>query len=64
MSDFKSRLLEEQTTLSERVTKLDAFLPVMTEHNVEEAQQELLKKQVVVMKEYNDILVKRIELLG
>lgn len=63
MSDFKSRLLEEQTSLSEKIAKLDAFLPVMNDHNVEEAQQELLKKQIVVMKEYNDILVKRIELL-
>lgn len=64
MSDFKSRLLDEQSQLGEKISKLDEFIPVMDNHNVEQVQQELLKKQLVAMKAYKAILDERIKLLG
>ena len=64
MSDFKSRLEVEKTELDEKLTKLSAFLRSEAFTCIDKRQQELLKEQVVVMREYSVILRLRIALLA
>jgi len=64
MSDFKSRLLTEQSELNEKVKKLKSFLEGSNFKSIDERQQKLLEKQYDLMHEYNEILLERISLLA
>lgn len=64
MSDFMTRLLAEQTQLNERIAKLRGFLGGSNFKNIDPLQQDLLKKQLDVMCDYENILIKRINLLA
>lgn len=63
MSDFKSRLVTEQSELNEKISKLRSFLGGSNFQSIDPKQQELLKKQLDVMDEYQEILIERIGLL-
>jgi hypothetical protein len=63
MSDFKTRLVQERTELSDKTGKLDSFLNSEAFHTIDEKQQELLKIQVHLMKSYEWVLNQRINLL-
>lgn len=52
MDSFKSRLIEEQTQLKERIEKLDSFIGSDKIHNVHPTQQMLLTVQTNAMKTY------------
>lgn len=63
MSDFKDRLLTEQKELNEKISKLRSFTGGSNFKSIDEKQQELLKKQLIVMDDYQEILIERINLL-
>lgn len=63
MSDFKTRLVQEKSELSDKIEKLDSFLSSENFTKIDVRQQELLKVQVHTMKSYEWVLNQRINLL-
>jgi hypothetical protein len=63
MSDFKTRLVDEQAQLEERLNKLDGFLQSDKVLLIEDTQQALLKVQATAMNTYLQCLKERIERL-
>lgn len=63
MSDFKTRLVEEQAQLEEKLDKLDAFLVSENVNKVADTQQALLRVQATAMNTYLQCLKERIERL-
>lgn len=63
MNDFKSRLIEEQKALEEKLNKLDSFLMSEKVSDVDDTQKALLKVQATAMNAYNQCLLERIERL-
>ena len=63
MSDFKTRLVEEQAQLEEKLNKLDAFLMSEKVKDVDDSQKALLQVQATVMNAYLQCLIVRIERL-
>ena len=64
MSDFKTRLLEEQDQLDEKREKLSMFMNGDNFKDIPEIQQSLLKAQYSVMTSYSLILGERISKLA
>lgn len=64
MSDFKSRLLTERTDLIEKIDKLSSFMDGSNFKSIDPKQQDLLKKQLPIMKDYAIVLSERIDLLS
>ena len=58
----RERVVEEQNELRDKITKLALFVYSAKIETVDEKQARLLKAQLRVMEEYNDILTKRLEL--
>lgn len=63
MSDFKSRLIQEKSELTERAEKLGSFLNSDNFSKIDVRQQELLKIQNHLMKSLEWVLQQRINLL-
>ena len=63
MSDFKDRLIDEQTQLEEKLNKLDAFLMSDKVKAVDDVQKALLQVQATAMNTYNQCLKERLERL-
>jgi len=63
MSDFKTRLIEEQAQLEEKLTKLNDFNASKKADEIDPVQKSLLIIQADAMSTYNEILKARIELL-
>ena len=63
MSDFKTRLVEEQAQLEEKLDKLDAFLMSENSSKIEDVQKALLQVQATAMNTYLQCLKERIERL-
>ena len=63
MSDFKTRLVEEQAQLEEKLDRLDAFLVSENVTKVADTQQALLRVQATAMNTYLQCLKERIERL-
>ena len=63
MSDFKTRLVEEQAQLEEKLNKLDAFLMSEKVNSVDDVQKALLQVQATAMNTYNQCLKERLERL-
>lgn len=63
MGDFKSRLITEQSELADKIEKLSSFVGGSNFKSIDPKQQDLLSKQLPVMKEYESILSERISLL-
>ena len=63
MSDFKTRLVEEQAQLEEKLNKLDAFLMSEKVKDVDDVQKALLQAQATAMNTYLQCLKERIERL-
>lgn len=61
---FEMRLLYEQEDLATKVGKLSKFIESEKFNELGDEMKELLKKQLVIMKGYNQILIKRLNLLG
>ena len=63
MSDFKTRLVEEQAQLEEKISKIDDFIMSKKADEIDQVQKSLLIIQADAMSTYNEILKARIELL-
>ena len=63
MNDFKTRLIEEQKALEEKLNKLDSFLMSEKVSGVDDTQKALLQVQATAMNTYNQCLLERIERL-
>lgn len=65
MSTFKDRLVEEHSALHEKIEKLSVFIKENKIFNdLSDKQQKLLKRQLEVMLEYQQILIERIKDIG
>ncbi len=58
----RERIVKEQNELRDKITKLALFVYSAKIETVDEKQARLLKAQLRVMEEYNDILTERLEL--
>ena len=57
----RERVVKEQNELRDKITKLALFVYSAKIETVDEKQARLLKAQLRVMEEYNDILRERLE---
>lgn len=57
----RERVVEEQNELRDRITKLALFIYSAKIETVDERQAKLLKAQLHVMEEYDEILAERLE---
>ena len=64
MSDFKTRLVEEQAQLEERYNKLSVFNASEQYDEIDPLQKKLLLIQEGVMYAYNEVLKLRIDNLN
>lgn len=63
MSDFKTRLVEEQVQLEDKLSKLKSFIESDKFESIDDAQRALLKVQANAMSTYNQCLKERLERL-
>lgn len=63
MESFIQRLIEEQKQLKHKIDKLRPFIQSDNFIKVSIEQQDLLKIQLYIMDQYNEILGRRISLL-
>lgn len=63
MEDFKTRLIEEQSLLEEKLNKLNNFNQSDKFDEIDSRQQSLLIIQAGAMYTYNECLKARIEIL-
>ncbi len=61
MSDFKIRLIAEETELQEKLDKLDEFLLSGNAEKISDVQKALLHVQATAMNTYLQCLKERIE---
>ena len=57
----RERVVKEQNELRDKIAKLALFVYSAKIETVDEKQAKLLKAQLRVMEEYNDILTERLE---
>ena len=57
----RERVVNEQNELRDKITKLALFVYSAKIETVDEKQAKLLKAQLRVMEEYNDILTERLK---
>lgn len=57
----RERVVKEQNELRDRITKLALFIYSAKIETVDERQAKLLKAQLHVMEEYDEILTERLE---
>jgi hypothetical protein len=62
MEDYQQRVVDEAKDLEERIEKLTAFHTSEKYENADREQRVLLGRQLAVMREYHDILTRRIAL--
>jgi len=63
MNDFKTRLIEEQAQLEERLNKLNDFNQSERVNEIDSVQKSLLLVQAGAMYTYNECLKARLERL-
>lgn len=63
MSDFKTRLIDEQAQLEEKLNKLNAFLLSEKVKEIDDVQKALLQVQETAMNTYLTCLKMRIDRL-
>jgi len=63
MSDFKTRLIEEQAQLEGRLDRLNAFNQSEKVNEIDPMQKSLLLVQAGAMHTYNEVLKARLERL-
>ena len=62
MGDFKSRLVEEQEQLEEKLNKLNTFNQSEKANTIDPDQKSLLLIQAGIMYSYNEVLKARLKL--
>lgn len=63
MEDFKKRLIVERDELDDKIAKLGSFIGSPRFKDLDELNKDLLVAQWGVMRQYSDILNKRISIL-
>lgn len=63
MGDFKTRLVEEQVQLEDKLNKLKSFIEGDKFESINDTQKALLKVQANAMSTYNQCLKERLERL-
>lgn len=63
MGDFKTRLVEEQVQLEDKLSELKSFIESDKFESIDDAQRALLKVQANAMSTYNQCLKERLERL-
>jgi hypothetical protein len=61
MNDFKTRLIEEQVKLEDKLNKIDGFLLSEKVNDIDDTQKALLQVQATAMNTYNQCLKERLE---
>ena len=61
MEGYQDRVVVEKDELDERIEKLTNFIQSVKFQSIPEEEQELLTRQLEVMREYSSILEERIE---
>ena len=64
MSEWRENVIGELTELTEKTVKLRRFMVSKEYFELTSEQRALLRKQAIVMNEYADILIKRLEVVG
>lgn len=64
MRTHEQRVVEEETELTAKIDRLEAFIGSPTYHSLSHAQQYLMRRQLLAMREYCDILCARIALFA
>ena len=57
----RDRVIEEQNELRDRITKLALFVYSAKIESVDEKQAKLLKRQLRIMGEYDEVLTERLK---
>lgn len=60
MQPHQQRVVDEKTSLDEKIQKLAAFIDTDTFDGLPDDEQDRLERQMVVMNEYSEILGERI----
>ncbi len=60
MADYMDRVIEEKRELDAKRSKLSAFLDGEIYLTLDEAEQDLLVEQMILMKMYSEVLGQRI----
>lgn len=63
MSDFRSRLFEERTSLADKIKKLESFILSQPFEDLDQVDRKDLKEQLQHMKAYDDVLLRRVSRL-
>lgn len=61
---FELRVLNEEADLNEKIEKLEAFTKNDKFNGLDDEMKDLMSKQLIIMKGYHQILVKRLDKLG
>lgn len=61
IEEVRNRVVDEQNELRNRITKLAVFIYSDKINTVSDEQARLLKSQLHIMEEYNDILTARLK---
>ncbi len=64
MSEWRENVVGELTELTEKTVKLRRFMVSKEYFDLPSEQRALLRKQALIMGEYADILIKRLEAAG
>jgi len=60
MAPYQQRVIDEETALINKITKLLTFPGSPLYHDLEQAEQDLLQRQYKAMQKYSDVLAERI----
>lgn len=64
MKAHEIRVCEEHTDLAGKIERLEAFVGTPNYHSLSHAQQYLMRRQLLTMREYLDILAARMALFA
>ena len=64
MQPHQARVIQEHTELEQKIERLEAFIGTPTYHSEDQHGQYLLRRQLLCMREYLDILAERIALFA
>lgn len=64
MQSHQQRVFAERADLNNKIERLEAFIGTVTYHTASHDEQFLLRMQLLTMREYADVLGRRIALFG
>ncbi len=64
MSEWREKVIQESIEVTERMVRLRRFMVLKEYFELPERQRELLRRQSIIMHDYADILIERLETAG